>query len=76
MNILQICPSHLSDVATLPWEIQKSYFSIIFQHCYSYTSDYLRWLRRKGVATVVLPLAVYLLLFSASYYLHSHSTAS
>jgi len=25
-EILQICPSHLSDVATLPWEIQKSYF--------------------------------------------------
>ena len=23
MNILQICPPHLSDVATLPWEIQK-----------------------------------------------------
>jgi len=23
MNILQICPPHLSEVATLPWEIQK-----------------------------------------------------
>jgi len=23
---LQICPPHLSDVATLPWEIQKSHF--------------------------------------------------
>ena len=24
MNILQICPPHLSYVANLPWEIQKS----------------------------------------------------
>ena len=24
IKILQICPPHLSDVATLPWEIQKS----------------------------------------------------
>jgi len=37
MNILQICPPHLSDVATLPWEIRK----VIFQNYYSYTSDYL-----------------------------------
>ena len=29
MNILQICPPHLSDVATLPGEIQKSHFNII-----------------------------------------------
>ena len=29
MNILQICPTHLSDVATLPWEIQKSHFSTL-----------------------------------------------
>jgi len=29
MNTLQICPPHLSDVATLPWEIQKSFFNII-----------------------------------------------
>jgi len=64
MNILQICPPHLSHVATLPWEIQKSRF---FQHYCLYTSDYLRYLRRKTAA-----LAAYLLLFSASYYLHSH----
>jgi len=38
MNTLQICPPHLSDVATLPWEIQK----VIFQHYYLYPSDYLR----------------------------------
>jgi len=32
MNILQTCPPHLSDVATLPWEIQKSHV----QPYYSY----------------------------------------
>jgi len=31
-EILHVCPPHLSDVATLPWEIQKSHF----QHYYSY----------------------------------------
>ena len=25
-EMLQICPSHLSDVAILSWEIQKSHF--------------------------------------------------
>jgi len=29
MNTLQICPPQLSDVATLPWEIQKSFFNTI-----------------------------------------------
>jgi len=29
MNLLQSCPPHLSDVATLPWEIQKSHFSTL-----------------------------------------------
>jgi len=32
--MLQICPPHLSDVATLHWEIQKSHF----QQYYSYIS--------------------------------------
>jgi len=37
MNILHICPPHLSDVAAVPWEIQKSRFSkVLFIH----TSDY------------------------------------
>ena len=31
-EILQVSPPHLSDVATVPWEIQKSHF----QHYYSY----------------------------------------
>ena len=30
MNILQICPPHLSDVATLPREIPKSFSTVIF----------------------------------------------
>jgi len=55
MNPLQICPSHLSDVATLPWEIQK----IIFQHYYSCTLYYLHYLRRKQIATVVLQLQLF-----------------
>ena len=29
MNTLEICSPHLLDVATLPWEIQKSFFNII-----------------------------------------------
>jgi len=29
MNILQICPPRLSDVATLLWEIQEVIFNII-----------------------------------------------
>ena len=72
MSTLRICSPHLSDAATLPWEMQKKSF---FQHYYSYASDYLRLLRRKRVATIFsAALAVYLLLFNASYYLHSPST--
>ena len=52
MNNLQTCQPHLSDVATLPWEIQKKSFStFLFK-----TSDYLHYLRRKQIATVVLQL--------------------
>jgi len=32
MKMLRVCPPHLSDVATLPWEVQKSHF----QQCYPY----------------------------------------
>ena len=49
INSLYICPPHLYTVATLPWDIQKSHFQ-------QYTSDYLRYLRRKQTATVVLQL--------------------
>ena len=72
MNTLQICPPHLWDVATLPWEIQKKSF---FQHYYSYTSDYLHQ-KKTNSNCCTAALAVYLLLFTASYYLHSPSTAS
>jgi len=53
MNALQTCSPHLSYVATLPWKNPKK---VIFQHYYSYTSHYLRYLRRKQIATVVLQL--------------------
>ena len=73
MNTLQICLPHLSDVATLLWEISKN----IFRHYYSYTSDYLRLLRKKTDSNCcTAALAVCLLLFSASYYMHSHCTVS
>jgi len=34
MNNLQICPSHLSNVATLRWKIQKSHFQITVSSFY------------------------------------------
>ena len=48
-NISQICPPHLRDVATLPWEFQKVIFNSII-HTY-FTSDYLLYLRRKQTVT-------------------------
>jgi len=35
VNVLQISPSHLSDVATLPWEIQKSHFQQYYSYIFS-----------------------------------------
>ena len=32
MKILEICPPHLSDVATLPWEIQKKVILIEYHN--------------------------------------------
>jgi len=49
MNVLHKCPPHLSDVATLPCEIQKSHFNSIIRSLN--TLDYLRYLRRKQNAT-------------------------
>jgi len=43
MKILHVCPPHLSDVATSPWEIQKSFSTVLFIP----TSDNLCYLRRK-----------------------------
>ena len=65
MTILQVCPPHMADVATLP-----------YQHYYSYTSHYLRSQKKTNSNCRTAALAVYLLLFSASYCLHSPSTAS
>jgi len=53
MKSLQTCLPHRSYVATLPWEVQKSHF---FSHYYSHTSNYLRYLKRKQIATVILQL--------------------
>jgi len=52
MQILQICPPHLSYVATLPWEIQKSHFSaLLFIYFRLFTLP-----QKKQIATVVLQL--------------------
>ena len=45
MTVLHICPPYLSDVATLPCEIQRSHFQQYY--FVIHTSDYLRYLRRK-----------------------------
>ena len=77
MSILQICPPHLQDVATLPLEIQKSHFSpLLFIYFRLFT------LAQKKTSSncCTAALDVYLLLLSASYYLqkiyYSPSTAS
>jgi len=46
MIILQVCPPHLSDIATLTGEIQKKSFSTVLL-ILIHTSDYLSYLRRK-----------------------------
>jgi len=73
MNTLHICPPHLSDVATLPWEIQKSHFSTLL---FIYFRLFTLAQKKTSSNCCYAALAVYLLLFSASYYLHSPSTAS
>ena len=71
MNTLQICPPHLSDVATLPWEIRKSFSTLLFIYFTLFTLVH----KKTSSNCCSAALAVYLLLFSASYYLHSPSTA-
>jgi len=73
MNLLQSCPPHLSDVATLPWEIQKSHFSTLL---FIYFRIFTLPQNKTNSNCCTAALAVYLLLFSASYYLYSPSTAS
>ena len=72
MNILPICPPHLSDVATLPWEIQKSHFStLLFIHLRLFMLPQ----KKTNSNCCNTAIAVYLL-FSVSYYLDCPSTAS
>jgi len=73
MNILQICPPHPSYVSTLPWEIQKSHFSTLL---FIYFRLFTLAQQKTSSNCRSAALAVYSLLFSASYYLHSLSTAS
>jgi len=76
MNNLQICSPHLSDVATLPWEIQKkSFLTFLFIHFRLFTLQSLPEKKTNSNCCTAV-LAVYLLLFCVSYYLHSPSTAS
>ena len=72
MNILHICPPHLAGVATLPWEIQKSFLTLLFIHFRLLTLAE----KKTNSNCCTAALAVYLLLVSASYYLHSPSTSS
>ena len=69
MNNLHICPPHLSDVATLRRQIFKK---ISFQHYYSYILRIIHVIPEENkLQLLYCSLAVYLLLFSASCYLHS-----
>ena len=73
MNTLQICPPHLSDVAILPWEIQKSHLSTL---SFIYFKLFTFPQKKTNSNCCTADLAVYVMLFNASYYLHSPSTAS
>jgi len=70
MNILHICPTHLSDVATSPWEIQVIFSILLLVYFRLFTLPQ----KKTNSNCCTAALAVNLLLFSASYYLHSPST--
>jgi len=72
MNTLQTCPPHWSDVSTLLLEIQKSFSTLLFIYFRLFALSQKKTNRNCCTAA----LAAYLLLFNASYYLHSPSTAS
>ena len=72
MITLPICPNHLSDVATLPWEIKSHFLTLYFIYFRLFTLPE----KKTNSNCCTAAVAVYLLLFSASYYLHSPSTAS
>jgi len=73
MNTLQICPPYMSDVATFPSESPKKSFVNIIIHILQIiyvTSE------ETNSNCFTAASAVYLLLFSVSYYLHSPSKAA
>ena len=73
MNTLQICPPHLSDVATLRWEIQKSHFStLLFIYFRSFTLSQKK--RNSNCCTAALAIYLHVLLFIV--HRRSPSTAS
>ena len=72
MNLLQSCPPHLSDVATLSWAIQ-SFSTLLFIHMYFRIFTLPKKTNIRGTNCYTAALAVYLLLFSASCYLHTPS---
>jgi len=69
MNTLQMSPPHLSDVATLPWEIQKKLFSILF-FIYFRLFKLPQKKTNNNCCTAALDVYLGLLLYSASYNLH------
>jgi len=71
MDTLHICPSHQSDVATALGNPSR-FSTLLFIYFRLFTLPQ----KKTNNNCCTAALAVYLLLFSASYYLHSHSTAS
>ena len=67
INSLYVCPPYLYTVTTLPWKIQNSHFSTVL---FIQTSYYYE-LKRNKPQLLYCSLSVYLLLFTASYYLLS-----
>jgi len=53
MNILQICPPNLSNVNTLPREIQKSFSTVLFIHSSVYMLRKNTALRDESVELVL-----------------------
>ena len=74
MSVLQISPPQLSDVANVPWEIQKSHFSASLFIYSRFTLPQKK--TNSSCCTSTETLGVYLLSFSASYYLLSPGAAS
>ena len=68
VKILPTCPPHPSDIATLPREIQKRSF---FNNIYPILQIINATSEETNSNCCTAALVVYLLLFSASYYLHS-----